>query len=158
MVVSIRGSGARSSTGLSNIVVLEDGFSETIVNGGGYGTALNLDPHAFGAVDVYRGGSSALWGNFAMEGAINFRMRSGAEINGAELGSEYGSFGSVQNWLVAGKKVGDFDISVFASDVRGDGFINHTEYNTQTVDLLATWTPTPADRVILKVVQNDWYS
>ncbi len=157
VVISIRGSGARTSTGLSNIVVLEDGFSETTANGGA-GLTLNLDPHAFGAVDVYRGGSSALWGNFAMEGAVNFRMRSGAEIDGFELGNEYGSYGAVQNWLVAGKKVGDFDISLFASNVQGDGYMFHTDYSTQTFDLLGTWTPTPNDRLILKVVQNDWFS
>ena len=123
MNISIRGSGARSSTGLSNIVVLEDGFSMTPVNGGGtnIATTLGMAPQAYGGVDVYRGGSSALFGNYAMSGAVNFRMRSGAQIDGFETGHEYGSFGSVQNWLVAGKKYKDFDISLFASDARSDG-------------------------------------
>ena len=157
VVISIRGSGARTSTGLANIVVLEDGFSLTTANGG-VGNTLNMDPHAYGAVDVYRGGSSALWGNYAMEGAVNFRMRSGAQIDGVEIGSEYGSFGSAQNWAIGGKKVGDFDLSVFASDVRSDGYIYHTDYNTQTFDFLGTWSPTPTDRVVLKLMQNDWFS
>ena len=103
VVISIRGSGARTSTGLANIVVLEDGFSLTTANGG-VGSTLNMDPHAYGAVDVYRGGSSALWGNYAMEGAVNFRMRSGAQIDGAEIGSEYGSFGTAQNWAIGGRR------------------------------------------------------
>ncbi len=157
MVIMIRGSGARTSTGLSNVVVMEDGFNLTLANGGG-GYTLAMDPHAYGAVDVYRGGSSALWGNYAMEGAVNFRMRSGAEINGAEIGSEYGSYGSAQNWAVVGKKVGDFDLSLFASDVRSDGYIYHTDYNTQTFNFLGTWSPTPTDRVTLKLLQNDWFS
>ena len=157
VVISIRGSGARTSTGLANIVVLEDGFSLTTANGG-VGNTLNMDPHAYGAVDVYRGGSSALWGNYAMEGAVNFRMRSGAQIDGVEIGSEYGSFGSAQNWAIGGKKVGDFDLSVFASDARSDGYIYHTDYNTQTFDFLGTWSPTPTDRVVLKLMQNDWFS
>lgn len=157
VVISIRGSGARTSTGLANIVVLEDGFSLTTANGG-VGSTLNMDPRAYGAVDVYRGGSSALWGNYAMEGAINFRMRSGAQIDGVEIGSEYGSFGTAQNWAIGGKKIGDFDLSVFASDVRSDGYIYHTDYNTQTFDFLGTWSPTPTDRVVLKLMQNDWFS
>ena len=136
---------------------MEDGFNMTLANGGG-GYTLNMDPHAYGAVDVYRGGSSALWGNYAMEGAVNFRMRTGAEINGAEIGSEYGSYGSAQNWAVVGKKVGDFDLSLFASDVRSDGYIFHTDYNTQTFNFLGTWSPTPTDRVTLKLLQNDWFS
>jgi iron complex outermembrane recepter protein len=157
IVIQIRGSGARTTTGLSNIVVQEDGFNLTLPNGGG-GYTLALDPHAYGAVDVYRGASSALWGNYAMEGAVNFRMRNGADINGVELGSEYGSFGSVQNWAIGGKKIGDFDLSLFASDVRGDGYINHTGYNTQTLDFKGTWSPTTTDRLTLKALQNDWFS
>ena len=93
-----------------------------------------------------------------MEGAVNFRMRSGAQIDGVEIGSEYGSFGTAQNWAIGGKKIGDFDLSLFASDVRSDGDIYHTDYNTQTFDFLGTWSPTPTDRVVLKLMQNDWFS
>jgi iron complex outermembrane receptor protein len=160
VIISIRGSGARSSTGLANILVLEDGFSITPTNGGG--TSINstksLDPHEFGAIDVYRGGSSALWGNYAIEGAVNFRMRTGAEIDGFEIGSEAGSFNSYQNWMIAGKKSGDFDISFFASDSRTQGYMFHTATNTQTFDFLGTWSPTPTDRVTLKVMQNDFFA
>jgi len=157
MVISIRGAGARSSTGLANIVVLEDGFSLTPANGGGTSVATtnSMDPHSYGAVDVYRGGSSALFGNYAMEGAVNFRQRTGAQIDGAEVGSEYGSFSTLQNWLIAGKKVGDFDISLFASDVRSNSYILHNGFETQTFNVLGTWSPTPTDRVVLKVIQND---
>ena len=61
-----------------------------------------------------------------------------------------------QNWAIGGKKVGDFDLSLFASDARSDGYIYHTDYNTQTFDFLGTWSPTPTDRVVLKLMQNDW--
>jgi len=160
VIISIRGSGARSSTGLANILVLEDGFSTTPTNGGG--TSINttkpLDPHEFGAIDVYRGGSSALWGNYAIEGAVNFRTRTGAEIDGFEFGSEAGSFNTFQNWMIAGKKSGDFDVSLFASDARTDGYVFHTETNTQTFNFLGTWSPTQNDRVTLKVAQNDYFA
>ena len=36
------------------------------------------DPHAYGAIDVIRGPSSASYGNYATGGAINFRLRTGA--------------------------------------------------------------------------------
>jgi iron complex outermembrane receptor protein len=39
------------------------------------------DPHAYGAIDVIRGPSSALYGNFATGGMINFWLRTGAQID-----------------------------------------------------------------------------
>jgi iron complex outermembrane recepter protein len=81
-------------------------------------------------------------GNYATGGAINFRLRRGGEIDGMIYGLEGGSFGYLNNWSVIGNKTTDFEGSIFASDVRGTGFISHSAFNTQTVNSLMTYSPT----------------
>ncbi len=155
VVVSIRGSSARNGFGVRNIVMLEDGFSVTQPDG--LSRTDLTDPHAYAGADVYRGPSSALFGNFANGGAINFRTRTGAEINGVEYGGEFGSFGYINNYTAIGKKVRDFDIAVFASDVRGDGWTLHNRYDTQTVNMTARWQATPDDLLTFKGIHNQLY-
>src|SRR5246127_1365237 len=114
-----------------------------------------IDPHAYGAIDVIRGPSSALYGNYATGGALNFRTRPGGTINGAEYGTEGGSFGYLNNYMTYGQKGGNFEGSLFASDARGDGFIQNSWFNTQTVNFLGTWKATPDDRFTFKLINND---
>jgi iron complex outermembrane recepter protein len=150
--ISIRGSNARNGFGIRNIVVLEDGFPVTQPDG--LSRTDLTDPHAYGGVEVYRGPSSAMFGNYATGGAINFRVRRGGEIDGMINGVEGGSFGYLNNWSVIGNKSANFEGSIFASDVRGTGFIANSTFNTQTVNSLMTYSPTPDDRVTLKVIDN----
>ncbi|HKU08423.1 MAG TPA: TonB-dependent receptor, partial [Bradyrhizobium sp.] len=114
-----------------------------------------IDPHAYGAIDVIRGPSSALYGNYATGGAINFRMRPGREIDGFEYGVDGGSFGYLNNYFTSGKKVGNFEYSLFGSDVRGDGYIQNSWFNTQTVNFLGTLQATTDDRFTLKLINNE---
>ena len=144
--ISIRGSNARNTFGVRNIVMMDDGFPVTQPDG--LSRTDLIDPHAYGAVDVWRGPSSALFGDYATGGAINFRLRRGSEINGYVYGSEGGSFGYLNNYfLMGGTNRGPnnekFEGSLFASDVRGDGYISHFSFNTQTVNSLSTYSPTP---------------
>src|SRR5262249_40509823 len=69
--ISIRGSNARNSFGIRNIVILEDGFPVTQPDG--LSRSDLIDPHAYSSIDVYRGPSSAYFGNYATGGALNFR-------------------------------------------------------------------------------------
>lgn len=151
--ISIRGSNARNGFGIRNLVIFEDGFPVTQPDG--LSRSDLIDPRAYGAIDVIRGPSSALYGNYATGGALNFRTRPGRTIDGAEYGVDGGSFGYLNNYLAAGKKVGNFEGSLFASDVRGDGFIGNSWYNTQTVNFLGTLQATPDDRFTVKVINND---
>ncbi|MFO1101912.1 MAG: TonB-dependent receptor [Methylocystis sp.] len=156
IVISIRGSSARNGFGVRNIVILEDGFSVTQPDG--LSRTDLTDPHAYAAIDVYRGPSSALFGNFANGGAINFRTRSGAEIDGVQIGSEFGSYGYLNNFTSIGKKVGNVDIAIFASDVRGDGWTLHNRYDTQTVNATMRWQVTPDDLLTFKFIHNQLYA
>ncbi|NPU64539.1 TonB-dependent receptor [Bradyrhizobium sp. 83012] len=151
--ISIRGSNARNGFGIRNIALFEDGFPVTQPDG--LSRSDLIDPHAYGAVDVIRGPSSALYGNYATGGAINFRTRPGGSIDGAEIGSEGGSFGYLSNYMTFGKKVGNFEGSLFASDVRGNGYLGNGWFNTQTVNFLGTLKVTPDDRFTVKIINNE---
>ncbi len=165
LMLSIRGSGNRLGASfpysVRNIMMFEDGFP--IVTADGNGRTDMLDPHSFAGVDVYRGPSSAMFGNYAYGGALNFRSFSGGEVDGVETGSEFGSFGYINNYLRAGKKVvdanlGEFDISLFGSDTRGDGYLARSAYEFEQGKLLAKWSPTPTDRFIFKFLASNTFS
>ena len=151
--ISIRGSNARNGFGIRNLVIFDDGFPVTQPDG--LSRSDLIDPKAYGAIDVIRGPSSALYGNYATGGALNFRTRPGRSIDGFEYGVEGGSFGYLNNYLAAGKKVGNFEYSLFASDARGDGFIGNSWFNTQTVNFLGTLYATPDDRFTVKFINNN---
>jgi iron complex outermembrane recepter protein len=151
--ISIRGSNARNGFGIRNLVIFDDGFPVTQPDG--LSRSDLIDPKAYGAIDVIRGPSSALYGNYATGGALNFRTRPGRSIDGVEYGVEGGSFGYLNNYLAAGKKVGNFEYSLFASDARGDGFIGNSWFNTQTVNFLGTLYATPDDRFTVKFINNN---
>jgi iron complex outermembrane recepter protein len=151
--ISIRGSNARNGFGIRNLVIFDDGFPVTQPDG--LSRSDLIDPRAYAAIDVIRGPSSALYGNYATGGALNFRTRPGGTIDGAEYGVDGGSFGYLNNYLAAGKKVGNFEYSLFASDARGDGFIQNSWFNTQTVNFLGTLHATPDDRFTVKFINNN---
>jgi iron complex outermembrane receptor protein len=151
--ISIRGSNARNGFGIRNMVIFDDGFPVTQPDG--LSRSDLIDPHAYAAIDVIRGPSSALYGNYATGGALNFRTRPGGTINGFEYGVEGGSFGYLNNYLNYGQKAGNAEVSLFASDTRGDGFIQNSWFNTQTVNFLATVKATPDDRFTFKLINND---
>ncbi|WP_456762791.1 TonB-dependent receptor family protein [Bradyrhizobium sp. USDA 4011] len=151
--ISIRGSNARNGFGIRNLVIFDDGFPVTQPDG--LSRSDLIDPRAYGAIDVIRGPSSALYGNYATGGALNFRTRPGGTIDGVEYGVDGGSFGYLNNYLAAGKKVGNFEGSLFASDARGDGYIGNSWFNTQTVNFLGTLQATPDDRFTFKLINND---
>jgi len=153
VVISIRGNNARSTGVTKNTVVLEDGFVLTQPDGAARFDLV--DPRAYSRIDVFRGPQSALFGNYATGGALAFRTRTGREINGYEIGTDAGSFGYLSNYFTVGGVSGPVEISLFASDVRANGYQDHSSYNTQTVNLLASYTPTPDNRFTLKVINND---
>jgi iron complex outermembrane recepter protein len=150
--ISIRGSNARNGFGIRNIVIEEDGFPVTQPDG--LSRSDLIDPHAYSGFDVYRGPSSAMFGNYATGGAVNFRSWTGAQIDGFWYGAEAGSFGYLNNYVDIGRKIGPLEYSLFASDVRGDGFIDNSVFNTQTVNFLGSYAVTPYDLVTVKVIHN----
>ena len=154
--ISIRGSNARNGFGIRNIVIFEDGFPVTQPDG--LSRSDLVDPHAYGGVDVWRGPSSAMFGNYATGGALNFRTRPGGEIDGIEYGADVGSFNYLNNYVTAGTRGQAYEASIFMSDVRGDGHYEYSAFDTQTVNMLLTYQATPQDKVTIKGINNDLYA
>ncbi len=158
--ISIRGSNARNGFGIRNVVITDDGFPVTQPDG--LSRSDLIDPHAYASVNVIRGPSSPLYGNYATGGAIDFRTFPGHVIDGVELGTDAGSYGYLNNYLLYGDAVagdqrtgaGSGETFVFASDVKGSSLTSHSEFNTQTVNALIRYQPTPDDRFTLKLIEN----
>ncbi|MBI0476179.1 TonB-dependent receptor [Sphingomonas sp. MA1305] len=151
--VSVRGSNARNSFGARNLQVFEDDFPVTQPDG--LARFDLTDPHAYGAVDVVRGPSSARYGNYALGGAINFRTRRGADIQGAEIGTDVGGDGYANLYATIGRAGERYDYGLFASLVGADGATGHTGYRTGTLNALATVALTDRDRLTGKIIYNE---
>ncbi len=151
--VSVRGSNARNSFGARNIQVFEDDFPVTQPDG--LARFDLTDPHAYGAVDVVRGPSSARYGNYALGGAVNFRTRRGREIQGAEIGTDIGGDGYANVYATIGTAGERYDVSVFGSLVGADGSTGHTGYTTGTINAYGTFELGDRDRVAGKIIYNE---
>ncbi len=151
--VSVRGSNARNGFGARNLQVFEDDFPVTQPDG--LARFDLTDPHAYGAVDVVRGPSSARYGNYALGGAVNFRTRAGRDINGVEAGIDLGGDGFANLYATIGHGNAVHDIAVFGSFVRGDGATRHTGYETGTLNALARFELGSRDRVAVKLIYNE---
>lgn len=151
--ISIRGSGAKQAFGVRNIKVYEDGFPVT--QSDGLSRTDITDPHAYEGVDVIRGPSSALYDNYALGGVANFRLRRGRDIDGIDLGNDFGSFGYQNHYVHIGGQHQALEYSLFGSHVRGDGWIDNSEFNTTTENLLATYTPDDTRSHTFKFINND---
>lgn len=150
--ISIRGSNARNGFGIRNIVVFEDGFPVTQPDG--LSRTDLTDPHAYRSIDVFRGPSSAMFGNYATGGAINFHLWRGSDIQGVWFGSDAGSFNYFNEYALFGDVAGNAEASGIVSHVRSDGFQPHQQFNTTTGNILANYAPTPDDKLVFKVIDN----
>ncbi|QNT78145.1 TonB-dependent receptor family protein [Entomobacter blattae] len=150
--LSLRGSNSQRSYGISNIVLFDDGFPVTQPDG--TSRADLIDPHAYESVDVFQGPSSTVFGNYALYGAINFHTHRGKEIDGLQVGSDFGSYATFNNYATFGKAGENYDISLFGSDVRGTGLTANSAYETSTLNSLMTFTLSPQDKLIFKAINN----
>jgi iron complex outermembrane recepter protein len=152
VAISIRGSDDRNTAGLKNIRVLEDGFPMTQPDG--LARTDLIDPHAYDRVDVLQGPSSTVFGEFALDGVLAFHTRDGADIQGAEVGSVLGSFGQQNTYGSVGLTGTGYDLFVFGSDFRTNGFIANSQAETSTENGKLLIRLTPNDRLVVKFVHN----
>ncbi|MBX9882393.1 MAG: TonB-dependent receptor [Sphingomonas sp.] len=148
--VSIRGSNARNSFGARNIQVFEDDFPVTQPDG--LARFDLADPHAYAAIEVLRGPSSARYGNYALGGAVNFRTRRG--LNGGVFGSDLGADGFGNVYATIGDSGPRHDAAIFASFAGADGATAHNDYRTFTLNAYATADLGARDRVAVKFIAN----
>ena len=152
IAISIRGSDDRQASPLRNIRLLDDGFPETQPDGNSR-TDL-VDPRAYKSADVFEGPASTVFGNYAVDGAISLHTLDGSDVRGVDSGSEFGSDGLVETYAQVGAAGRGYDLSVFGSDLRGDGFIANGRYDSSTEDAKLRVALGPADRLVFKIVNN----
>ncbi len=130
--ITIRGMGAKTAFAVRDIKVYEDGFIQTQSDGL---SRLDIhDPWFMRGVEVTRGASSSLYDNYALGGMVQFRTRRGSDINGVETFLSGGSYGYQKYGIAVGQETDKVDIAMFASQVAEDGFIQNSNYNTQTLN------------------------
>jgi hypothetical protein len=56
-------------------------------------------------------------------GTINIRLRTDAEINGLDVGTDGGSFGYLNNYFAHGNYGENWDSSIFFSNIIGNGLV-----------------------------------
>ncbi len=150
--LSIRGSNDHMAFGIRNIQLLEDGFPLTQPDG--RARADLIDPHAYAGAQIFEGPDSSVFGDYAIEGAADLHTRTGADVDGIELGTDFGSFSTVNTHVAVGVSGGAYDLSAFGSDVRGDGWLPNTAYDTSTENARLTVRLGPRDRLVFKVINN----
>lgn len=153
MNISIRGSGAKNAFGVRNIKMYEDGIQQTQSDGL---SRLDLhDPWFMESVEVLRGPSSSLYGNYALGGMVQFKTRRGRDINGVEVFTSAGSYGYVKTGIAIGKEYTNLDVSLFASHQREDGFLEWSDYDTSTVNLNLRFKIDDKQSFYFKAINND---
>ncbi len=153
IAVSIRGSDERQSAFVRNLQIFEDGFPVTQPDG--MSRTDLTDPHAYESVDVIEGPSSALYGNYATGGAINFHTRSGTDIHGLDAGADFGSYGYLNQYLAYGRSSKRYEMAAFVSNVRAEQATEHTRFNTTTVNFLGSAELSKHDRLTIKGINNN---
>jgi iron complex outermembrane recepter protein len=92
------------------------------------------DPWFMRSTEVVRGAASSLYDNYALGGMVHFRTRRGSDINGVESFFSGGSYGYHKEAFAIGQQFQNLDVSLFASNVGEDGYIQNSDYKTQTIN------------------------
>lgn len=153
--IMIRGQGAKTAFAIRNIKVYEDGISQTQSDGL---SRLDIqDPWFMRSTEVIRGASSSLYDNYALGGMVHFRTRRGRDIRGLETFFSGGSFGYQKYGVAIGQETDRFDIAMFGSQMAADGFIQHSNYNTQTINFNVRYKIDDRQNFYFKAMTN-WLS
>ncbi len=130
--ISIRGSGVKTTFAIRDLKMYEDGIIQTQSDGL---SRMDLhDPWFMRSVEVTRGASSSLYDNYALGGMVHFKTRRGSDINGVEVYYTGGAYSFHKQAIAVGKQYTNLDASLFVSNVAEQGFIRHSDYDTQTMN------------------------
>ncbi len=134
--ISIRGFGSRATFGVRGLKLIVDGIPETTADGQGQLDNLNLD--IIDQVEVLPGGASALYGN-ASGGVIHISTTDESIFESRrqflQLGTGFQSFGGQQYQITAGKKIKNTSIILHANHQKGEGYRNHSEFESTNLNL-----------------------
>ncbi|HWP39170.1 MAG TPA: TonB-dependent receptor [Gemmatimonadales bacterium] len=146
-ILSIRGFGARSAFGVRGVKVLLDGIPQTLPDG--QGQLSNVDLAEVGRIEVIRGPSSALYGN-ASGGVVSLWSDDAPVTHpGAALRTLAGSYGLLKWQARAQAPFGDGSASLTASETVSDGYRQHSEADTRRLSLRLSRPIGPRTRLTL---------
>ena len=150
--IMIRGQGAKTTFAVRDIKIYEDGIQQTQSDGL---SRLDMqDPWFMRSVEVTRGASSSLYDNYALGGMVHFRTRRGSDINGLETFFSGGSYGYQKYGVAIGQETEKVDIAMFGSHVAEDGYIRHSNYNTQTINFNVRYKIDDRQNFYFKAINN----
>lgn len=151
--IAIRGFGARSAFGVRGVKILIDGIPQTLPDG--QGQLTNLELAEVDRIEVLRGGASALFGN-ASGGVISIRTRLEAPEHltpGARV--TVGSHGLVKLHGSASAPTGDGVVQAAVSRTTIDGFRDHSEAELRHVSVRVAQGVSPSTFVTLTARGDD---
>jgi iron complex outermembrane receptor protein len=101
----VRGFG-RSGDSNTRLLVLFDGqrVNDPLYGFGAVDESLSIGIDGIERIEVVKGPGSALWGSNALLAVVNIVPQTGGDIDGVELGAEYGSHNRMKGYTKAGKK------------------------------------------------------
>ena len=101
----VRGFG-RSGDSNTRLLVLFDGqrVNDPLYGFGAVDEALSIDIDGVERIEVVKGPGSALWGSNALLAVVNIIPQTGGDIDGTELGIEYGTHDRVRGYVKTGRK------------------------------------------------------
>lgn len=142
--ISIRGFGARAPFGIRGIRILVDGIPETTPDG--QAQVDNIDLGFISRAEVFRGSSSALFGN-ASGGMINLisELPSNESFYGAGLTS--GQYGYQKVQVKAGNSIKNLSYMVHASHNQNIGYRNHSNMKSFILNGKAQLEIDPLSRI-----------
>ncbi len=117
--LSIRGFGARSAFGIRGIKVLLDGIPQTLPDG--QGQLTNVELGEISRIEVLRGSSSALYGN-ASGGVVSFQTVAPVGFLEGMARATGGSFKMQKFQFSGGAPIGAGGFRLTASQTQADGF------------------------------------
>lgn len=108
----------------TRILLLVDGHrtNDSIYEQAAIGRDFGVDASMFKRVEIIRGPSSSLYGTSAFLAVVNVIMQNGADVNGATVSVETGTFGARSVHAAVGKKLArGVEYSISASHSASEG-------------------------------------
>jgi len=119
----VRGFG-RSGDSNTRLLVLFDGqrVNDPLYGFGAVDESLSIDIDGVERIEVVKGPGSALWGSNALLAVVNIVPQTGGDVDGAELGMEYGTHERARAYVKAGRKFDNgLEIAAVFSGLDADG-------------------------------------